>query len=98
MKVMRGLAKDARPDLPFYVSPCGFAQGTGQRCAALNSSFALAGLAMKNGFGLNRILVTIHVCRALAEANGYAAGEWARAQVNARVPSFLQTVREWRRT
>ena len=36
--------------------------------------------AMRNGFGLNRILSTIHIYPTLAEANKYAAGEWKRAR------------------
>ncbi|MDX1514205.1 MAG: FAD-dependent oxidoreductase, partial [Gammaproteobacteria bacterium] len=32
--------------------------------------------AMKHGFGLNKILGTIHIYPTLAEANKYAAGEW----------------------
>jgi len=35
--------------------------------------------AMRQGFGLNRILGTIHIYPTLAEANKYAAGEWKRA-------------------
>ena len=35
--------------------------------------------AMKHGFGLNKILGTIHIYPTLAEANKYAAGVWKRA-------------------
>ena len=35
--------------------------------------------AMRHGFGLNKILSTIHIYPTLAEANKYAAGEWKRA-------------------
>lgn len=36
-------------------------------------------LAMKHGFGLNKILGTIHTYPTWSEANKYAAGEWKRA-------------------
>ena len=35
--------------------------------------------AMKHGFGLNKILGTIHIYPTLAEANKYAAGVWKKA-------------------
>ncbi len=35
--------------------------------------------AMKHGFGLNKILGTIHIYPTLTEANKYAAGNWKRA-------------------
>lgn len=35
--------------------------------------------AMKHGFGMNKILSTIHIYPTLAEANKYAAGIWKRA-------------------
>ena len=36
--------------------------------------------AMKHGFGLNKILGTIHIYPTLGEANMYAAGVWKKAQ------------------
>jgi pyruvate/2-oxoglutarate dehydrogenase complex dihydrolipoamide dehydrogenase (E3) component len=35
--------------------------------------------AMRHGFGLNKILGTIHIYPTLAEANKYAAGVWKKA-------------------
>lgn len=37
--------------------------------------------AMKHGYGLNKILGTIHIYPTLAESNKYAAGEWKRNHV-----------------
>ena len=34
---------------------------------------------MRHGFGLNKILGTIHIYPTLAEANKYAAGVWKKA-------------------
>ena len=36
---------------------------------------------MKHGFGLNKILGTIHIYPTYAESNKYAAGVWKRSTV-----------------
>ena len=46
--------------------------------------------AMKRGFGLNKILGTIHIYPTLAEANKYAAGAWRRAHAPARALALLE--------
>ncbi|MBI2605075.1 MAG: FAD-dependent oxidoreductase [Deltaproteobacteria bacterium] len=53
--------------------------------------------AMKHGFGLNKILGTIHIYPTLAEANKYAAGNWKKATVPKRALEFLEKFHEWRR-
>ena len=52
--------------------------------------------AMKHGFGMNKILGTIHIYPTLAEANKYAAGEWKKAHVPERVLGWLQRFHVWR--
>lgn len=54
-------------------------------------------LAMKHGLGLSKILGTIHIYPTMAEANKYAAGEWRRAHVNARVLALIEWYHGWRR-
>ena len=53
--------------------------------------------AMKHGFGLNRILGTIHIYPTLLEANKYAAGVWKRAHAPERVLQWLARYHAWRR-
>ncbi len=53
--------------------------------------------AMKHGFGLNKILGTIHTYPTLGEANKYAAGVWKRAQVTQGQMDFLAAFNDWRR-
>jgi pyruvate/2-oxoglutarate dehydrogenase complex dihydrolipoamide dehydrogenase (E3) component len=53
--------------------------------------------AMRHGFGLNRILGTIHIYPTLAEANKYAAGVWKRAHAPQRLLSWLGTLHAWMR-
>jgi pyruvate/2-oxoglutarate dehydrogenase complex dihydrolipoamide dehydrogenase (E3) component/uncharacterized membrane protein YdjX (TVP38/TMEM64 family) len=53
--------------------------------------------AMRHGFGLNRILGTIHIYPTLAEANKYAAGAWKRAHAPRRLLSWLGTLHAWMR-
>ena len=53
--------------------------------------------AMKHGFGLNKILGTIHIYPTLAEANKYAAGEWKRAHAPETLLRWLGRYHAWRR-
>ena len=53
--------------------------------------------AMRHGFGLNKILGTIHIYPTLAEANKYAAGEWKRAHAPQGVLRWLERYHGWRR-
>ena len=53
--------------------------------------------AMKHGFGLNKILGTIHIYPTLAEANKYAAGEWKRAHKPERLLAWVEKFHRWRR-
>jgi pyruvate/2-oxoglutarate dehydrogenase complex dihydrolipoamide dehydrogenase (E3) component/uncharacterized membrane protein YdjX (TVP38/TMEM64 family) len=53
--------------------------------------------AMRHGFGMNKILGTIHIYPTLAEANKYAAGEWKRAHAPQRLLSWLERFHAWRR-
>ncbi|MEJ2116327.1 MAG: FAD-dependent oxidoreductase, partial [Gammaproteobacteria bacterium] len=53
--------------------------------------------AMKHGFGLNKILGTIHIYPTLAEANKYAAGEWKRAHAPQKLLSFAEKLHNFNR-
>ena len=53
--------------------------------------------AMKRGFGLNKILGTIHIYPTLAEANKYAAGAWRRAHAPGRALALLERFHAWMR-
>ena len=53
--------------------------------------------AMRHGFGLSKILGTIHTYPTLAEANKYAAGVWKRARVTQGQMDFLTAFQAWRR-
>ena len=46
--------------------------------------------AMKHGFGLNKILGTIHSYPTMGEANKYLAGEWKKKQTSERVFKWLR--------
>ncbi len=53
--------------------------------------------AMKNGFGMNKILGTIHIYPTLAEANKFAAGNWKKNQVSERTLAWGERINRWRR-
>ena len=53
--------------------------------------------AMRHGFGLNKILGTIHTYPTMAEANKYAAGVWKRSTVTQGQMDFLAAFHEWTR-
>ena len=53
--------------------------------------------AMRHGFGLNKILGTIHIYPTLAEANKYAAGAWKKAHAPQRALGALEKLHAWRR-
>jgi pyruvate/2-oxoglutarate dehydrogenase complex dihydrolipoamide dehydrogenase (E3) component/uncharacterized membrane protein YdjX (TVP38/TMEM64 family) len=53
--------------------------------------------AMRHGFGLNKILGTIHIYPTLAEANKYAAGVWKRKQVTQGQMAFATAFNDWTR-
>ena len=53
--------------------------------------------AMKHGYGLNKILGTIHIYPTLAEANKYAAGEWKRAHQPKRLLEWVRKYHDWKR-
>ncbi|WP_339473653.1 FAD-dependent oxidoreductase [Pseudomonas fluorescens] len=52
--------------------------------------------AMKHGYGMNKILGTIHIYPTLAEANKYAAGEWKRAHAPIGAMRWLSKFHRWR--
>jgi pyruvate/2-oxoglutarate dehydrogenase complex dihydrolipoamide dehydrogenase (E3) component/uncharacterized membrane protein YdjX (TVP38/TMEM64 family) len=51
--------------------------------------------AMRHGFGLNKILGTIHIYPTLAEANKFAAGVWRKAHAPQRVLSWVERYHRW---
>jgi pyruvate/2-oxoglutarate dehydrogenase complex dihydrolipoamide dehydrogenase (E3) component/uncharacterized membrane protein YdjX (TVP38/TMEM64 family) len=53
--------------------------------------------AMKHGFGLNKILGTIHIYPTLTEANKYAEGVWKRAHAPQGVLRWLERYHAWMR-
>lgn len=53
--------------------------------------------AMKHGFGLDKILGTIHIYPTFAEANKFAAGVWRRQNAPQRALQFLARFHAWRR-
>jgi len=53
--------------------------------------------AMRHGFGLNKILSTIHIYPTFAEANKYAAGAWKRAHAPEKLLGWLERLHRWRR-
>ncbi len=54
-------------------------------------------LAMKNGFGLNNILSTIHIYPTMAEANKYVAGVWKKAHAPQTLLTWVERFHRWRR-
>ena len=54
-------------------------------------------LAMKNGFGLNNILSTIHIYPTMAEANKYVAGVWKKAHAPQTLLNWVEKFHRWRR-
>ncbi|MGE4233098.1 MAG: dihydrolipoyl dehydrogenase [Bacteriovoracia bacterium] len=53
--------------------------------------------AMKHGFGLNKILGTIHIYPTLSEANKYVAGNWKKATAPQKALALLSKFHTWRR-
>ena len=54
--------------------------------------------AMRHGFGMNKILSTIHIYPTLAEANKFAAGEWKRQHKPEKLLQWVEKFHAWRRT
>ena len=61
----------------------------------LNTEFIAA---MQHGFGLNKILGTIHPYPTMSEANKYAAGVWKKSQVKPWVMDILTKYHKFRRS
>jgi len=53
--------------------------------------------AMRHGFGLNKILGTIHIYPTWTEANKYAAGNWKKAHAPENVLKWVGRFHAWRR-
>lgn len=53
--------------------------------------------AMRNNYGMNRILGTIHIYPTLAEASKYAAGNWKKTHAPVFLLNWLQKIHQWRR-
>jgi len=54
--------------------------------------------AMKHGFGLNKILGTIHIYPTMGEANKYLAGNWKRKQTSEKVFIWLERFHRFMRS
>jgi dihydrolipoamide dehydrogenase len=53
--------------------------------------------AMRHGFGMNKILGTIHTYPTMAEANKYAAGVWKRRHAKKGQLEFAEALNAWTR-
>jgi len=53
--------------------------------------------AMKHGFGMNKILGTLHIYPTFSEANKYVAGGWKKAHAPQGLLRVLQRLHGWRR-
>jgi dihydrolipoamide dehydrogenase len=53
--------------------------------------------AMKHGFGLNKILGTIHIYPTFSEANKFAAGNWKKAHAPEKALKWLEKFHRFRR-
>jgi len=53
--------------------------------------------AMRHGFGLNKILGTIHIYPTFAEANKYAAGAWKRNHAPQKLLQWVEQYHAWKR-
>ena len=51
--------------------------------------------AMKHGFGMNKILATIHIYPTLSEANKFAAGAWKKAHAPRFALALLKKYHRW---
>jgi hypothetical protein len=51
---------------------------------------------MKQGYGLNKVLGTIHIYPTMAEANKYVAGEWKRAHTPQALLHWVARYHQWR--
>ncbi|HZO00403.1 MAG TPA: FAD-dependent oxidoreductase [Burkholderiales bacterium] len=66
----------------------------GEHAADLLAEFVAA---MRHGFGLNKILGTIHIYPTLAEANKYAAGVWRKAHAPQGALAWMEKLHAWQR-
>jgi len=53
--------------------------------------------AMKQGFGLNAIMGTIHIYPTMAESNKFLAGQWKQKNKPEKILNILQKFFKWRR-
>jgi dihydrolipoamide dehydrogenase len=53
--------------------------------------------AIKHGYGMNKILGTIHIYPTLAEANKYAAGVWKKQNAPQELLKYVKKFHDWRR-
>lgn len=53
--------------------------------------------AMKQGYGMNNILSTIHIYPTLAEANKFAAGNWKKARAPEKLLNWVKKYHDWSR-
>ena len=54
--------------------------------------------AMKHGFGMNKILGTIHIYPTFSEANKFAAGVWKKANAPQTILKLVEKYHRWMRT
>jgi pyruvate/2-oxoglutarate dehydrogenase complex dihydrolipoamide dehydrogenase (E3) component/uncharacterized membrane protein YdjX (TVP38/TMEM64 family) len=66
----------------------------GEHAAELLAEFVAA---MRHGFGLNKILGTIHAYPTWVEANKYVAGQWKRSTATEGQMTFLAAFHAWTR-
>jgi len=54
--------------------------------------------AMRHGFGMNKILGTIHIYPTWSEANKYTAGNWKRAHAPEKLLRLVERFHQWNRS
>jgi pyruvate/2-oxoglutarate dehydrogenase complex dihydrolipoamide dehydrogenase (E3) component/uncharacterized membrane protein YdjX (TVP38/TMEM64 family) len=96
----RAITDEAAYGLVKVLSVPGKDKIIGVRIAGLHAGDIIAEYvaAMKNGFGMNKILGTIHIYPTLAESNKYAAGNWKKSQVTEKTLAWGERINRWRRT
>lgn len=54
--------------------------------------------AMKHGYGLNKILGTIHIYPTMGEANKYLAGVWKKSKAPEKLLEYVKRFHRWQRS
>ena len=95
----RAIADEAAEGFVKVLTPPGRDRILGATVVGAHASELIVELiaGMRHGFGLKRILGTIHIYPTHAEANKYAAGVWRRAHAPAALLRWVERYHAWRR-